>query len=137
MHDRLVSTVAFYDKDHRILLQNREGISKFGEEWGFFGGSIETGENPGEALVREIQEELEYKITDFKFFIKYIGILPRNILAVEYLHIAPFPGFEVLTQKEGNYCRLFTIEEARKLKILPIYNQMLDDLEGYFKAISR
>jgi len=134
MYDRQVSTIVFYDKNYRILLQNREDISKFGEEWGFFGGSIEDGETPSEALVREIREELEYEIRNFEFFKNYSAILPGNIVAIEYVHIARFPGFNVLNQKEGNSCKLFDIKEARKLKLLPAYYQMLDDLDEYFKA---
>jgi len=81
---RQVSTIVFYDRNYRILLQNRKGISKFGEEWGFFGGSIEDEESPAEALMREVMEELEYKITNFKFFKSYSAILPGNIRAIEY-----------------------------------------------------
>ncbi len=133
MYDRQVSTIVFYDRNYRILLQNRKGISKFGEEWGFFGGSIEDEESPAEALMREVMEELEYKITNFKFFKSYSAILPGNIRAIEYVHIAKFPGFNVLNQKEGDSCELFDIKKAKKLRLLPAYYQMLDDLDEFFK----
>tara|TARA_B100000945_G_C20046627_1_gene441562 strand:- start:7 stop:351 length:345 start_codon:yes stop_codon:yes gene_type:complete len=34
--------------------------------WGLFGGSVESNENPCEALCREIKEELEIEISNFE-----------------------------------------------------------------------
>jgi 8-oxo-dGTP pyrophosphatase MutT (NUDIX family) len=48
-------------EDDRYLLQQRDqrhGIW-FPGHWGLFGGSIDPGEAPGEALLRELREELE------------------------------------------------------------------------------
>ena len=41
MKIRNVAAIIFYDKDNKILLQDRRGISKLGSDWGFFGGEIE------------------------------------------------------------------------------------------------
>ena len=65
---RRVSTIFFYDKEVRILFQDRRDISKFGEEWGFFGGSIEGEETPRQAVIREIREELGIRISIDKHF---------------------------------------------------------------------
>ncbi len=54
----LVSAVALIDPDGRVLLAQRpEGKSMAGL-WEFPGGKVEDGENPEEALIRELQEEL-------------------------------------------------------------------------------
>jgi ADP-ribose pyrophosphatase YjhB (NUDIX family) len=37
--------------------------------WAFFGDGIETGENPTEALTREIQEEVSYQVENPKFLL--------------------------------------------------------------------
>jgi mutator protein MutT len=52
-----VALIFFY-KDDKILVQDRRNMSKFGEEWGFFGGRIEAGETPEQSVVRETKEEL-------------------------------------------------------------------------------
>ena len=46
MFKRRVAVIIFYDEKKRILLQDRRGISKFGEEWAIFGGSAEEDETP-------------------------------------------------------------------------------------------
>lgn len=65
----------FYTPDKRILLQDRRDRSKVGEEWGFFGGSIEEGETPEQAMLREMQEELAFTPTEYT----YIGLYPHTI----------------------------------------------------------
>lgn len=129
MADREVSTVVFYDEQNRILLQDRRRIGKFGEEWGFFGGSIEKGENPRQTVIREINEELEYELENPEFFKSYNTILPTGISGVEHVHLAKFPGYDRLVQREGDGMRLFKIPEARRLKLLEMYHHILDDLE--------
>lgn len=51
-------------KDNKILLQNRSNISKYWEEWSFFGGGIEQWETPKIALFRELKEELNLDIPE-------------------------------------------------------------------------
>ncbi|MFH1173729.1 MAG: NUDIX domain-containing protein [archaeon] len=62
-----MSILCFYDKEGKILLQGRKNISKWGAEWGFFGGKIEEGETPEQAIVREICEELSYTIRERRY----------------------------------------------------------------------
>jgi hypothetical protein len=40
MKIRKVALIIFYDDKKRILLQDRRGISRLGEEWGYFGGGF-------------------------------------------------------------------------------------------------
>jgi len=42
----------------RCLLQLRNSDKRYKHTWGFFGGMIEKGETPFEALQRELQEEI-------------------------------------------------------------------------------
>jgi 8-oxo-dGTP pyrophosphatase MutT (NUDIX family) len=68
---RTISLIIFFDKNKKILLQDRTGISKFGEEWGYFGGSVEKNETPKQTIIRETKEELDFDLINFNF--KYIG----------------------------------------------------------------
>jgi mutator protein MutT len=60
MVNRKIAVVLFFDKDLNILVQDRTSHSKVGEKYGFFGGGIEDGETPEQALNRELTEELGF-----------------------------------------------------------------------------
>ena len=132
MKERHVSAMVFYDKDKRILLQDRRNIKKFGEEWGFFGGGIESGETPEQALVREMKEELDYDITEEARHIKTFDFTfpERDFRLVVHVFIMPLADklqkFKVL---EGDGAELYTIAEARKLKMFDSDHIILDELE--------
>lgn len=49
-------------RDGDKILATQRGYGEFKGDWEFPGGKIEEGETPQEALVREIQEELETEI---------------------------------------------------------------------------
>lgn len=57
-------------EDGRYLMQLRDdkpGIF-YPAHWGLFGGAVEPGESPEEALVREIEEELGFQPRQFSYF---------------------------------------------------------------------
>lgn len=54
----LVSAVALFDRDGRVLLAQRPEGKAMAGLWEFPGGKIEEGESPEAALVRELKEEL-------------------------------------------------------------------------------
>jgi 8-oxo-dGTP pyrophosphatase MutT (NUDIX family) len=53
-----VGTLFLSLKTNRVLLQFRNSDKRQKHTWGFWGGIIEAGESPYEALIREVQEEL-------------------------------------------------------------------------------
>ena len=60
---RNVSVLIFYTSMGHILLQHRTNdATRLPNFWAFFGGGIEEGESPKEALEREMREELSYQV---------------------------------------------------------------------------
>ena len=58
----IVAVAILYQED-RYLLQLRDNIPNivYPDHWGFFGGHLEAGESPEEALMRELSEEIGYQ----------------------------------------------------------------------------
>ena len=57
-HSRGIVVAAVIEQDGRILACQRRKDSRHGLKWEFPGGKLEAGENPPEALQRELREEL-------------------------------------------------------------------------------
>lgn len=141
---RWVSVILFYDKKGKILLQGRSGeASKSGEEWGFFGGGIDEGETPQQAIVREVKEEIGY---DLKEFVK-VGCYDNQYFnpkakVQRKLHRTIFASpsnNEIINSKviEGDKSELFSIAEAKKLKLIPGDKKVIEMFESYFKNLQK
>lgn len=59
---KTIEVVAAIIKEDDRVLATQRGYGEFVGGWEFPGGKIEVGENPKEALVREIMEELDVTI---------------------------------------------------------------------------
>ncbi|MBS3110439.1 NUDIX domain-containing protein [Candidatus Woesearchaeota archaeon] len=119
MPHRNVSIVIFYTGDGKLLLQDRKGIAKFGEDYDFFGGGIEEGEGPRQAILRELKEELDYVPHDLKFFKRFEFKIDANDSRTEYVFMSKSPKMGSIKVLEGKAAKLFTVQEALKLKLFP------------------
>lgn len=107
-----LSICIFYNKsNNHIIVQERGKHSKMGEKYGLWGGGFKEGENAKQALLRELQEELEYTPKE----LQYLG---------EYTH---------LNTKESDYKGLTIVvhiflspitNDLRKCKILEGVSQV-------------
>lgn len=107
--------------DGRYLMQHRDNLPGifFPGFWGCFGGAVEAGESPADAMRRELVEELGWAPVDLRFFTTLglgfsfagHGVLPRHffVAAVEPSEVATmrlsegqglalFPGGELLSR---------------------------------------
>lgn len=68
-----IAQVLLLDRSGKLLIylrDNRPDIP-FPNHWDLFGGHLEAGETPEQALVREVQEELNLELQDWRFFRRY------------------------------------------------------------------
>lgn len=114
-----VSIILLYDQQKKILMQHRtKDAPRFPDHWGFFGGSIEKGENPKEAILREVLEELNYIIKNPKQVMVTI-YKDKECKGKRHIFAEQYRMGEKLELQEGQGMAWFTLEEARKLKVSP------------------
>jgi len=110
-----VAAIIVYE-DGRILMQLRDDCPDiwYPNHWGLFGGGVEVGEDPEEALCRELYEELELKlkprrlIANFEFDLTAMGLTKAYRRYYE-VHINKFE-FSKICVHEGKEARLIHIK---------------------------
>ncbi|MES2621243.1 MAG: NUDIX domain-containing protein [Bacteroidota bacterium] len=91
-----VAACLLFDKNGKLLIYLRDdkpGIS-FPNHWDLFGGIIEEGETPEQALVREVKEEIGIDLKEFKFFKTFDcveGDIQPNRKYIYYVQINHLP----------------------------------------------
>jgi 8-oxo-dGTP diphosphatase len=109
------------------LRDNKPGIS-FPQHWDLFGGHIEDGETPEEALIREVKEELNYDLRDFKFFGEYKCLKGDAYPNIKYIFSGKFNmPVEEITLLEGDYPKYFTKKEIPGMKFANILKSIVLD----------
>ena len=127
---KTVRVVAAVIRSEDKIFATARGYGEFKGQWEFPGGKIEPGETPQEALVREIQEELDVKIE--------VGDL---IDTIEY----DYPSFHLsmdcfwcnvtegeITLKEAEDARWLSKDELYSVDWLPADMELTEKLEGVF-----
>jgi 8-oxo-dGTP diphosphatase len=119
-----------FDRRNRLLIYLRDNKPDipFPNHWDFFGGHIEAGEAPEEALVREVREELGIELTQWRFFRQYLCTEGDAYPNVKYLYWAKIDTTaEELTLYEGQRLMGITPKQRRTLKFANILGQILED----------
>lgn len=117
--DDAVAAILVLD-DGRYVMQLRDAIPRifYPDHWGCFGGAVNAGEAPLDALSRELNEELEIEVGQAQEFARFdfdIGIWHKKVYRIYYevrlaadvlsevvLHegveVRAFSGMEILQQ---------------------------------------
>ena len=110
----------------KFLLQHRaDTVVRWPGYWGSFGGGIEQGESPDEALHREAREELGYTVRNPQYL--FFQELQKG---GKHIFIEEWDGTEKhrLDPKESVDHRWFTLEEARQIQIIPHDLEVLEKI---------
>ncbi|MDD4902329.1 MAG: NUDIX domain-containing protein [Patescibacteria group bacterium] len=114
---RNVAVIILFDKDKKILLQHHaDNLRLTPGYWAFFGGPIEDGETPEQAVKREALEELEYPLSNPKLIMKQ-NFLSHGDNNEKYVFMEEYDLNKKITLGEGQDLGWYALPEATQLKI--------------------
>jgi mutator protein MutT len=108
-------------KNGQVLMQlrdDKEGIFYPGY-WCIPGGKVETGENPTEAVIREIKEETGYVLIDPFHFYTDTYITKKGMTVRRNIFTATYDNKQIVNCFEGQKMEFKSLDEILKLKIFP------------------
>jgi 8-oxo-dGTP diphosphatase len=125
-----IAMVLLFDRQCRLLIYLRDDKPDipFPNHWDFFGGHVEAGETPEEALVREVKEEIAVELKQWVFFRRYVCTEGDAYPNIKYLYWATIDKLaEELTLYEGQRLKAIAAEERAELRFANILGQVLED----------
>ncbi len=125
-----IAQILLLDRQNRLLIYLRDDKPSipFPNHWDFFGGHLEDGETPEEALVRETKEELGIDLKDWNFFQTYLCPQGDVYLNTKYIYWARINSSpEELTLYEGQRLKSISVEEREQIKFANILGRILED----------
>ena len=125
-----VATALLLDRTGRLLIYLRDDKSSipFPNHWDLFGGHVELGESPEQALIREIHEELGIDVRDFQKFRVYEcleGDVRRNVKHVFWAQLDVVA--EELTLHEGQRLIGIVPDTRKTIRFANILSKVVDD----------
>lgn len=129
-----VALFILYDEKMRFLLQHRTiEAERLPGYWAFFGGSIEDGETPLEAVHRESFEELGYHLKAPELVFEQDFIL-ENAEGHMLIYIDAFKNDESeLKLHEGQDLGWYTLEEMKNLKMVEHDRRVVEKAAQYLE----
>jgi 8-oxo-dGTP diphosphatase len=125
-----IAQALIFDRDGKLLVYLRDdkpGIP-FPNHWDFFGGHLEDGETPEQALEREVKEEIGVRLTGWNFFRRYeclAGDAYPNTKFIYYGRIETPPS--ELRLYEGQRLASIGLADRKCLRFANILGAILED----------
>jgi len=119
-------------RQDRFLAARRSPAMTCPGFWEFPGGKVEAGETLGEALARELEEELSIAIDAFSLWKVKEKKIKGCAIRLFFHLVTEFSGTP--TPREGQELAWITREEARDYSFLPVDEEILSELPSCLQA---
>ena len=131
--------VIMFNPSGQVLLQQRDekpGLA-FPGCWTLFGGRVEPGETPDEAMRRELVEELELEGRDLLLTHWRVYDAPwKDVIVEQHVYYAPFDrAVEGMVLHEGQAMGYFTPAQIEKLTIAFFFRSVLKTFFAEFPVL--
>jgi 8-oxo-dGTP diphosphatase len=125
-----IAQVLLFDHNARLVIYLRDDKPEipFPNHWDFFGGHLEAGETPEEALLREVKEELGIQLGTWHFFRRYeclTGDAYPNVKHIYYTRIDRLAA--ELTVHEGQRLAAIDCAERYAYRFANVLGTILED----------
>ena len=130
--ERHVVGAILWTEDGRVLLQQRDDRPdlRYPGCWTLFGGQVEPGESPDEAIARELIEELELDgqpLTPFEQYVCPARSTPGVVVTINHVYSGALSRpFESLILHEGQAMALMSRAQAAELNLAFMQNPVLE-----------
>ena len=128
-----VDVVAAVITDGNKVLAAQRGYGELKGRWEFPGGKIEAGENDQEALIREIQEEMNATIKVGKHLVTVDHRYPKIHITLKCYHCTL--GEEKLTLKEHTGAEWHSFDELNNIDWCPADKKCVEAAHDTLRAI--
>lgn len=129
-----IAQVLLFDRNGRLLIYLRDNKPEipFPNHWDFFGGHLEEGETPEQALVREVKEELGIELPTWQFFRRYECFSGDAYANVKYIYYAQIDRLAPeLDLYEGQQLTAIGREERFNYVFANILAAILEDFASF------
>jgi 8-oxo-dGTP diphosphatase len=125
-----IAQILLFDRSGRLVIYLRDDKPEipFANCWDFFGGHVEPGETPEQALARELSEELGVELTSFQLYRRYqcfTGDAYPNVKHIYYGQVDRLAADLVLY--EGQRLAAILRDERFGLKFANILGAILEN----------
>lgn len=125
-----IAAIIFENEKGELLLYLRDNKTSipFPDHWDLIGGHVEEGETPEQALVREVKEELDIDLKEYKFYRKYECLTGDAYENIKYIYSGKINlPIEKITLLEGVRPKYYTREEIPTVKFANILKSIVMD----------
>ena len=124
-----VATALLFDCNHKLLIYLRDDKPEisFPNHWDLFGGHVDEGETPEQALVRELKEELNVDITDYQFYKTFESTNETKPNTKFVFVVKISQAADELTLYEWQYLKGIDLFDLKKYRFANMLGEILKD----------